>query len=82
MAHIEVLHMGMDLNQDFDYEGGNDFILGLLDDQGPMARSISMPTALAPSKSFATPSNLDLDARDVAWELLKALSSLYPSIFL
>ncbi len=26
MAHIEVLHMGMDLNQDFDYEGVNDVL--------------------------------------------------------
>lgn len=62
----------MDLNQDFDYEGGNDFVLGLLNDLGPMASSISMPTAPTPSKSFATPSNLDLDAKDVAWELLKS----------
>jgi hypothetical protein len=73
MAHIKVLHMGcMDLNQNFDYEGGNDFVLVSLNDLGPMARSISMPTALASFKRFATPSNLDLDLRDVAWEFLKA----------
>jgi hypothetical protein len=72
MAHIEVLHMAMDLNQNFDYEGGNDFVLGLLNDLGPMARSISMPTAPDPSKRFTTLSNLDLDARGVAWKLLKA----------
>ncbi len=46
--------MGMDLNQYFDYGGGNDFVLGLFNDLGPMASSISMPTAPAPSKATWT----------------------------
>jgi hypothetical protein len=46
--------------------------LGLLNDSSPMASSILMPIAPAPSKSFATLSNLDLDATNVAWELLRA----------
>jgi hypothetical protein len=61
MADIEVLHMGMDLNQNFDYEGGDDLALGLSNDSSLLASSISMPITLAPSKSFATLSNLDLD---------------------
>jgi hypothetical protein len=44
----------------------------LLNDSSPMASSILMPIAPAPSKSFATLSNLDLDATNVAWELLRA----------
>jgi hypothetical protein len=71
MVNIEVLHMGMDLNQNFDYEVRDDLVLGLLDDLGPMVGSISTPTTPTPSESFATLSNLDLDAIDVAWELLK-----------
>jgi hypothetical protein len=71
MTNIEVLHMGMDLNQNFDYEVGDDLILGLPNDLGPMVGSISMPTTPTPFESFATLSNLDLDAIDVAWELLK-----------
>jgi hypothetical protein len=53
--------MGMDLNQKFYYEDGDDLALGLLDDSSLLASSISMPIALAPFKSFATPSNLDID---------------------
>jgi len=45
--------------------------LGLLDDLGVMVNSISTPTAPTPSESFATPSNLYLDATNVTWELLK-----------
>jgi hypothetical protein len=63
MADIEVLHMGMDLNQDFDYEGGNDFVLGLFNDLGLVANSISTPTTPTPSKSFATPKQLGLGCR-------------------
>ncbi len=72
MADIEVLHMGMDLNQNFDYEGGDDLVLGLPNDSSLLTSSISMPTAPTPSESFTTPSNLDLDAANVTWELLKA----------
>jgi hypothetical protein len=71
MAYIEIFHMNMDLNQNFDYEVGNDLILRLPDDLGPMIGSIPTPTASTPFKSFATLSNLDLDVIDVAWELLK-----------
>jgi hypothetical protein len=61
MANIKVLHMGMDVNQNFDYEVGDDLALGLFNDLGPMVGSISMPITPAPSKSFITPSNLNLD---------------------
>jgi hypothetical protein len=71
MVDIEVLHMGMDLNQNFDYEVGDDLVLGLHDDLGPVVGLISMPIAPTPSESFATLSNLDLYAIDVAWELFK-----------
>jgi len=53
--------MGMDVNQNFDYEVGDDLALGLPNDLGPMVGSISMPITPAPSKSFITPSNLNLD---------------------
>jgi hypothetical protein len=72
MVDIEVLHMGMNLNQNLDYEGGDDLALGLPNDSSLVASSISMPTAPAPSESFATLSNLDVDATEVEWELLKA----------
>jgi hypothetical protein len=65
MVDIEVLHMGMDVNQNFDYEVGDDLALGLLNDLGPTVGSISMPITPIPSKSFITPSNL-------IWELFKA----------
>jgi hypothetical protein len=71
MVDIEELHMGMILNQNFDYEGGDDLALGLPNDLSLMVNSISTPTAPTPSKSFATPSNLDLDATNATWELLK-----------
>ncbi len=71
MVDIEVLYMGMDLNQNFDYDVGDDLVLGLPDELGPMVGLISMPTVPTPSKSFATLSNLDLDAIDVARELFK-----------
>jgi hypothetical protein len=71
MVDIEVLHMGMIFNQNFDYEGGDDLALGLPNDLSLMANSISTPTTPTPSKSFATPSNLDLDATNATWELLK-----------
>jgi hypothetical protein len=54
MADIEVLHMGMDLNQNFDYKVRDDFVLGLWDDLGPMVGSISTPTTPIPFESFAT----------------------------
>jgi hypothetical protein len=57
--------MGMDLNQNFDYEGENDLALGLSNDLSLLASSISMPIALALFKSFATLSNLDIDATNV-----------------
>ncbi len=63
--------MGMDLNQNFDYEGGDDLTLGLPNDSRLLASSISMPTTAAPFESFATPSNLDLDATNATCELLK-----------
>ncbi len=53
--------MGMDVNQNFDYEVGDDLALGLPNDLGPMVGSISMPITPAPSKSFITPRNLNLD---------------------
>ncbi len=53
--------LGMNVNQNFDYEVGDDLALGLPNDLGPMVGSISMPITLAPSKSFITPSNLNLD---------------------
>jgi hypothetical protein len=61
----------MDLNQDFDYEGGDHLALGLPNDSSLVVGSISMPIAPDPSKSYVMPSNLDLDATNVAWELLK-----------
>ncbi len=64
--------MGMDLNQNFDYEGGDDLTLGLLNDSSLLINSISMLTTPAPFESFATPSNLDLDAANVTWQLFKA----------
>ncbi len=70
-GNIEVLHISMDLNQNFDYEGGDHLALGLLNDSSPVVGSISMPIALVLSESFVMPSNLDLDTIDVAWELLK-----------
>jgi hypothetical protein len=94
MADIEVLHMGMDLNQNFDYEVGDDLILGLSNDFSPMVGSISTPIIPTPFESFATLSNLDLDVIDVAWELFKfqlihnqifgslTISSFYLNIFL
>lgn len=71
MVDIKVLHMGMDFNQNFDSEVGDDLILGLLDDLGPMVGSILTPTTPTPFESFATLSNLDLYAIDFAWELFK-----------
>ncbi len=71
MTDIEVLHMGMDLNQNFDYKVRDDLVLGLRNDLGPMVGSISTLTTRTPFESFATLSNLDLDVIDVAWELLK-----------
>lgn len=46
--------MGMNVNQNFDYEVGDDLALGLPNDLGPMVGSISMPITPAPSKSFIT----------------------------
>ncbi len=63
--------MDMDLNQNFDYEGGDDLALGLPNDSSQVPGSISTLTTPAPFESFATPSNLDLDAIDATWELLK-----------
>ncbi len=57
--------MSMDLNQNFDYEGGDDLALGLPNDSSLLASLISMLITLAPSKTFATLSNLDLDAANV-----------------
>jgi hypothetical protein len=37
MVDIEVLHMSMILNQNFDYEGGDDLALGLPSDLDLMA---------------------------------------------
>jgi hypothetical protein len=71
MANIEALHMGMDVNQNFDYEVGDDLALGLLNNLDPMVGSISTPITPAPLKSFITPSNLDLNVA-VIWELFKA----------
>jgi hypothetical protein len=71
MTYIEVFHMNMDLNQNFDYEVGDDLILGLPDDLGLMIGSISTPIAPTPFESFATLNNLDMDVIDVAWELFK-----------
>jgi hypothetical protein len=71
MPDIEVFHMGMDFNQNFDYEGGDHLALGLPNDSSPMVGSISMPITPTPFESFAMSSNLDLDAIDVAWELFK-----------
>jgi len=61
MTNIKVFHMGMDVNQNFDYEVGDDLALGLPNYSGPMVGSISMPITPTPSKSFITPSNLNLD---------------------
>ncbi len=61
MANIEALHMGMDVNQNFDYEVGDDLTLGLLNNLDPLVGSISTSITLAPFKSFITLSNLDLD---------------------
>ncbi len=63
--------MGMDVNQNFDYEVGDDLALGLLNNLDPMVGSISTPITPAPLKSFITPSNLDLNVA-VIWELFKA----------
>ncbi len=52
--------MGMDVNQNFDYEVGDDLALGLPNDLGPMAGSISTSITPTPSKSFITPNNLNL----------------------
>jgi len=49
---------------------GDDLALGLPNDLSLLINSISMLTTSAPSESFATPSNLDLDATNVTWELL------------
>jgi hypothetical protein len=43
MTDIKVLHMGMDVNQNFDYKVRDDLALGLPNDLGPMVGSISMP---------------------------------------
>jgi hypothetical protein len=61
----------MDLNQNFDYEGGDHLELGLFNDSSPVVGSISMPITLVLSESFVMSSNLDLYTIDVAWELLK-----------
>ncbi len=63
--------MGMDLNQNFDYEGGDDLTLGLPNDSSLLINSISMLTTPTPYESFATPNNLDLDVTNATWELLK-----------
>ncbi len=82
--------MGMDVNQNFDYEVGDDLTLGLLNNLDPLVGSISTPITSTPFKNFITPSFLDLDAT-VIWELFKAhlrnfrsltTSSLYFNIFL
>ncbi len=70
-GNIEVLHISMDLNQNFDYEGGDHLELGLFNDSSPVVGSISMPITLVLSESFVMSSNLDLYTIDVAWELLK-----------
>jgi hypothetical protein len=71
MVNIEILHMGMDLHHNFDYEGVDDLTLGLSNDSSPMASLISTTIAPTPSKTFATPSNLELNVANVAWEILK-----------
>ncbi len=44
--------MGMDVNQNFDYEVGDDLALGLLNDLDPMVGSISTPITPAPFKAL------------------------------
>ncbi len=51
--------MGVDLNQDFDYEGEDDLVLGSLDEPRLVACSISTPNVPTPFKSIATTINLD-----------------------
>lgn len=82
MVDIEVLWMGMILNQNFDYDSGDDLALGLLNDLGLMVNSISTPIAPTPFESFTTPSNLDLDATNATWEFLKVQLISNPKIWI
>ncbi len=75
-----LLHL--ETNQNFDYEGGDDLALGLLNDLGLIVNSISMPTTPTPFESFATPSNLDLAVTNATWELLKVQLIHNPKIWI
>jgi hypothetical protein len=51
--------MGVDFNQDFDYEGEDDLALGSPNESRPMACSISTLNVPTPFESIATTINLD-----------------------
>lgn len=59
MIDLEIFNMGVDLNQDFDYERDDDLALGSPNESRLVAFSISTPNGPTPFESVATTSNLD-----------------------